>query len=66
MENIPEKGSPNVKMELPSFLKKFHEAAAKYIKLHINDHHRENLDFGIALEQDKEYFRGYHELFPVK
>ena len=53
-------------MELLKFVSKFHEALAKYFKLHINGHHRGNLNFGTALEQDKEYFRGYHELFPVK
>ena len=50
-------------MELPSFFSKFHEALAKYINLHINDHRRENLIFSTELEQDKEYFRGFHGLF---
>ena len=57
------KRSYNGKMELPKFVSKFHEASAKYNKLHINDHHRENLDFGIELEQHKVYFRGFHGLF---
>ena len=51
-------------MELPKFVSKFHEASAKlYIKLNINDHRRENLKFGIELEQHKVYFRGFHGLF---